>query len=145
MASIPARAAYQRFIAGSLEGRPIALVVHASPTVRHALFVTLDLDGFDVLVARDAAEAVVLLADEQPKVVVAELTAGGAGLGDLLRRLRSDATTMHIPVILISRDGATPPVRKWIEDGVQHVRLDDGVDRLLDLLHVTVDSLRGRV
>jgi hypothetical protein len=33
----------------SIDHRPLVLVVHHSPTVRQALLVTLDLDGFEVL------------------------------------------------------------------------------------------------
>lgn len=140
----PAQTPYRNFAAGSLDNRPIVLVVHGSPTVRHALFVTLDLDGFDVRVGGDAAEAIHRLADEKPHAVIAELTAEESWGRDLSQQLRSELATMHIPLILISRDSAVSPGREWSASGGRHVALEDGIDRLLDVLHETVDPPRGQ-
>jgi DNA-binding response OmpR family regulator len=100
----PASNPYRNFAAGSLDSRPIVLVIHGSPTVRHALFVTLDLNGFDVRVVGDAAEAVIWLSDDRPHAMIVELSVvGRAGEGDLLQQLRSEAATRDTPLILLSR------------------------------------------
>jgi hypothetical protein len=67
------RASYLDFAAGELRDRPIALVVHVSPTMRRALLVTLDLDGFDVRAAGDAGEALLRLAVQR------RITVGSSG------------------------------------------------------------------
>jgi DNA-binding NarL/FixJ family response regulator len=140
----PAPTPYRNFAVGSIDNRPIVLVIHASPTVRHALFVTLDLDGFDVCVGGDAAEAILRLAGEKPQAVIAELTAEDTARSDLSQQLRSEPATMHIPLILLSRGSAASHVRERSVSGPHHVALDDGIDRLLDVLHHTVDPLRGQ-
>jgi CheY-like chemotaxis protein len=123
---------------GSLDNRPIVLVIHGSPTVRHALFVTLDLNGFDVRAVGDAAEAVIWLADDSPHAMVVELPVGGAGEGDLLQQLRSEEATNDTPLILLSRYAAAPPIGEWSMSCVRQVALEDGIDRLLDVLYEIV-------
>jgi PleD family two-component response regulator len=141
----PTHDPYRNFAAGSLDNRPIVLLVHGSPTVRHALFVTLDLDGFDVRAMGDPAEAVLWLADDKPHAMIAELSIEGAGKGHLLHQLRSDAATNDIPLILVSRASAASPAGEASLSGVHHVVLDDGIDRLLDVVHKTVDWPCGQM
>jgi PleD family two-component response regulator len=112
----------------SLDDRPLVLVVHRSPTVRQALLVTLDLDGFDVLVAADGAEASALLLEMRPRFVIADLAASDEHLDDFLRRLRSDVKTACIPVIDFGRNmrvasGAPAQVDSltWLLDRVHRV------------------------
>jgi len=134
------RASYLDFAAGELRDRPIVLVVHVSPTMRRALLVTLDLDGFDVRAAGDAGEALFRLAEEQPQVVVAELGVDCEGVADLFSQLRSNPATRSTPLVLISTAPAASPLREWSISGVHHVPVEDGLSRLLDVLHETVDS-----
>ena len=134
----------RNFAADSLASRPVVVVVHSSPTVRYALFLTLDLDGFDVRVMRDADEAMLGMADEKPEAVIVEVTAGGAAANCLVRRLRAHPATMRVPLILISRDTAGSPVREWSVCGVHHVPLDGGIEPILDVLHQTVGPIRRR-
>ena len=140
----PSETSYRNFAEGSLDNRPIVLVIHGSPTVRRALFVTLDLDGFDVRVGGDAAEAILRLADERPHAVIAELTAEDREAREVSQQLRSEPATKHLPLILISRHAPASAVHEWSVSGGQHVALDDGIDRLLDVLHQTVDPLRAQ-
>lgn len=128
----------------SLDDRPLVLVVHSSPSVRHALLVTLDLDGFDVLLTGDSATAVSVLADAHPRVVIADLAAGGAGNGALLRRLKSDARTADIPVIHFGQREAAPAKSDFSVNGVHHVRREEGVSRLLAVLHEVADRTSPR-
>jgi DNA-binding NtrC family response regulator len=136
----PAHNTYRNFAVGSLDNRPIVLVIHGSPTVRHALFVTLDLNGFDVRAVRDAAEAVIWLADDRPHAMIVELSVRGAGEDDLLQQLRSEEATNDTPLILLSRYATAPPVGESSMSGVHQVALEDGIDRLLDVLHEIVRS-----
>jgi len=121
-----------------LDRRPVVLVVHSSPALRHALFVTLDLDGFDVLVTGDATEATLMLTTMQPEVVIADLSMASEVDGELLRRMRSDASMAHVPLILISRLLDRSPVGEWSVNGVHHVSSGDGVGGLLHVLHELV-------
>jgi CheY-like chemotaxis protein len=137
------RASYLDFASGELHDRPIALVVHGSPTVRRALLVTLDLDGFDVRTVDDASEAVVRLSEEQPQVVIAEMGLECADVANLFSQLRSNAATRRVPLVLFTASAAATSAREWSISGVHHVPLTLGLDRLLDVLHETVDPLRA--
>src|ERR1700730_11747754 len=108
----PAPIPCRNFTLGSLDNRPIVLVIHSSPTVRQALFVTLDLDAFDVRVGGDVAEAIFRLGSDKPQAVIAELSAEDTAERDLVQRLRSVPATMHTPIILITRVTAAPPLRE---------------------------------
>jgi DNA-binding NtrC family response regulator len=141
----PAHNPSRNFAAASLDDRPIVLVIHGSPTVRHALFVTLDLDGFDVRAVADAAEAGIWLANDTPRAMIVELPVGGAGQGDPLQQLRSGAAMYDAPLILLGRFAAAAPVGEWGMRGVYRVALEDGIDRLLDVLHASVRPPHGRI
>jgi CheY-like chemotaxis protein len=117
----------------SLDDRPLVFVVHRSPTVRQALLVTLDLDGFEVLVAADGAEASALLLEMRPRFVIADLAASDEHLDDFLRRLRSDAETARTPVIDFGRN-----VRA-ASGAPAHA---DSLSSLLDLVHRVVHDPR---
>ncbi len=122
----------------SLDGRPLVFVVHRSPTVRQALLVTLDLDGFEVLVAADGAEASALLLEMRPRFVIADLAAADDHLDDFLRRLRTDVDTARVPVIDFGRN-----VRA---SSGTYLRADvpraDSLTSLLDLVRRVVDDPR---
>jgi len=133
------RASYLDFASSQLHDRPIALVVHSSPTVRRALLVTLDLDGFDVRTVGDASEAVLRLSDEQPQVIIAESGQECEEVANLFSQLRSTAANRHIPLILFSISPAATPAREWSMSGVHHVPLKQGLDHFLDVLHETVN------
>ena len=127
----------------TLDDRPLVLVVHDSPSVRHALLVTLDLDGFDVLLTGDSATAVSVLADAHPRVVIADLAVGGAGDGALLDRLKSDVETAEIPVIHFGQHGAASAEWDFSVNGIHHVRREEGVSRLLAVLHEISSQTRS--
>jgi CheY-like chemotaxis protein len=117
----------------SLDDRPLVLVVQRSPTVRQALLVTLDLDGFEVLVAADGAEASALLLEMRPRCVIADLAASDDHLDDFLRRLRSDVETARTPVIDFGR-------KVRVSSGAPaHA---DSLTSLLDLVRRVVDDPR---
>jgi PleD family two-component response regulator len=134
----PSQNLYRDFALSSLDDRPIVLVIHGSPTVRHALFVTLDLNGFDVRAVGDAAEAVLWLADDRPRAMIVERSVGVSGQDSVLQQLRSEDTTNDTPLILLSRHAGAASVGERRMSGVHQVALEDGIDQLLDVLHEIV-------
>jgi CheY-like chemotaxis protein len=114
--------------------RPLVLVVHRSPTVRHAMLVTLDLDGFDVLVAGDGAEAAALLVEIRPRAVVVDLDAHDEHIGDLLGLLRSDGDTASVPVIDFGGNTRPLPLASAGAGGTHRVPRADSLMSLLTLL-----------
>jgi CheY-like chemotaxis protein len=118
-----------------LTGRPLVLVAHISPSARQALLVTLDLLGFDVLVAGDEVTALALLADLQPHVVVIDPVLWSTAGDHLLERLHADDTAGRTPIIVFGRSAAQPRATTFSVNGVHHLRSEDGVSRLVDLLY----------
>ena len=124
----------------NIDHRPLVLVVHHSPTVRHALLVTLDLDGFDVIVAADCAEASALLAEMRPRIVVADLAARDEYVDDFLGRLRSDVDTARVPIIDFGRSARPQAADHSARDDARRTASADSVVALLDLLRRMSDD-----
>ncbi|WP_157263542.1 response regulator [Azohydromonas aeria] len=81
---------------------PLVLVVDDSLTVRRVTQRLLEREGYRVAVAKDGQQALELLAQEQPALVLTDLEMPRLDGFDLLRRLRADARWSAIPVIVIT-------------------------------------------
>jgi len=124
----------------SIDHRPLVLVVHQSPTVRQALLVTLDLDGFEVLVAADCAEASALLAEMRPRIVVADLAARDEHADDFIGRLRSDVDTARVPIIDFGNPSRPPAAGRDARDDARRTVTADSIVALLDILRLMTDD-----
>lgn len=80
------------------------LVVHDTPAVRLALAQLLAQEGFEIRTAASGAEALALL-EIQPDAVVLDTDLTDIGGLDLCRRLKTNATTREIPVLMLSATG----------------------------------------
>ena len=124
----------------NLDHRPLVLVVHRSPSVRQALLVTLDLDGFDVLVAADGAEASALLLEMRPHMVIADLGVADDHVAEFLGRLRADTATAHIPVIDFGQTLRRPSRADRADGTTDRIPRADSLSSLLDLLRRMADA-----
>jgi CheY-like chemotaxis protein len=78
------------------------LVVDDSPTIRAVLGKMLGLDGYNVLKAGDGESALELARSEQPALIFLDIVMPGMNGFAVLRALRHDPRTRHIPIIMIS-------------------------------------------
>lgn len=78
------------------------LVVDDEAAIREMLQLALELAGFRVLQAPDAAAALALIVDNRPDVVLLDWMMPGTSGYELLRRLRRDELTAPVPVILLT-------------------------------------------
>jgi DNA-binding response OmpR family regulator len=62
-------------------------------------------DGYLVMIARDGREGLRMAADEAPDFIYLDLRLPGLDGFEVLERLRADAATMHIPVIILTNYG----------------------------------------
>ena len=62
-------------------------------------------DGYSVLIARDGHEGLRMAADESPDFIYLDLRLPGLDGFEVLGRLRADAATMHMPVIILTNYG----------------------------------------
>ena len=81
------------------------LVVDDSEVTRAILVRTLRGAGFEVLEARDGAEGAMAALREQPAVVVTDLQMPIMDGFPLLRLLKADPASTHIPVLILTSHG----------------------------------------
>ncbi|MEO9077911.1 MAG: response regulator [Rhodanobacter sp.] len=78
------------------------LVVDDSPTICAVLGKMLGQDGYRVLKATDGPSALDLARNELPTLIFLDVVMPGMNGFSVLRKLRHDALTCHIPIIMIS-------------------------------------------
>ena len=82
--------------------RHTILVVDDEPSIRDMLATSLDAAGYNVLQAENAQKAHGLVVDKHPDLVLLDWMMPGTSGLELLRRLKRDELTDHIPVILLT-------------------------------------------
>lgn len=84
------------------KSRPVILVVEDEPAQREVLKYNLESEGFEALLAPDGDEAVLLLQEITPDVIVLDWMLPGLSGIEICRRLKSNPQTPVIPVIMLS-------------------------------------------
>ena len=95
------------------------LVVDDEPAIRDMIAVALEVAGFECLRAENARVAHALIIDQQPDLVLLDWMMPETSGLELLRRLRRDELTAHLPVILLTAKA---------EEDNQVQGLDSGAD-----------------
>jgi CheY-like chemotaxis protein len=78
------------------------LVVDDSPTIRAVLGKMLSQDGYVVQKAVDGESAIDIAKTEQPELIFLDIVLPGINGFAVLRALRHDPLTRHIPIVMIS-------------------------------------------
>lgn len=107
LARTPAEAAAARAqaeVQGPSPAKPLVLVVDDSLTVRRITGRLLEREGYEVLLAKDGMEALEKLASEErlPLAILSDIEMPRMDGFELLRQIRADARTRHLPVVLIT-------------------------------------------
>jgi two-component system cell cycle response regulator DivK len=93
--------------ARTVRARPLILIVEDQSELRQLYAQQLSISGFDVIEARDGAEAITHTTAHEPDVVLMDLSLPVVDGWEATRRLKSDVRTAHIPVVaLTAHDGA---------------------------------------
>jgi len=100
-----------------MRGVPMVLVVEDDPVILKLLEVNFDLEGYDVIVAKDGEEGLEQARTGDPDVIVTDIMMPRLSGLDLLTALKQDAKTAEIPVILLSAKAQTGDVRIGLEAG----------------------------
>ncbi len=82
-------------------GRPLVLVVEDNPDMR-ALVVDILREAYRVLEAADGREALKLLEEQRPALIVSDIMMPGMDGHELLKVLRAQESTAAIPVVLLT-------------------------------------------
>ncbi|WP_299355691.1 phosphate regulon transcriptional regulator PhoB [uncultured Shimia sp.] len=84
------------------QDHPTVLVVEDEPAQREVLSYNLEAEGFDVVKAADGDEALLLVAETAPDIIVLDWMLPGTSGIEICRRLKSRNETATIPVIMLS-------------------------------------------
>jgi CheY-like chemotaxis protein len=88
-------------------------VVEDIPNVLELLEVTLRFQGYEVISARNGQEALELLEDQTPALIITDILMPKLDGFALVQKLRSDPKTASIPVIFLSATYVTPEDRTF--------------------------------
>jgi DNA-binding response OmpR family regulator len=98
------------------------LVVDDEEDIRELCRVNLEFEGFDVIDARDGATALQSAVRNRPDVIFLDLMMPEMDGWEVLRRLKEDDATAHIPVVLLTaRTGEEDQMRGWQEGILEYV------------------------
>jgi type IV pilus assembly protein PilB len=117
------------------------LVVDDSPTVVEVVKYFLELEGYDILVARDGAEGHEIAWRELPDAVVADVEMPRMDGNELVRALREDPRTAELPIMLLTSRTSVENETEGLSAGA-----DDYVPKPVEPRRLTarVKALLGR-
>lgn len=81
---------------------PLVLVVEDESAQREVLSYNLEAEGFGVVMAENGDEALLLVAEEQPDLIVLDWMLPNVSGIEICRRLKADPATRPIPIIMLS-------------------------------------------
>nr|MBA3755138.1 response regulator [Nitrosomonas sp.] len=81
---------------------PTVMVVDDSLTVRKVTCRLLEREGCDVLIAKNGAEAIQILQETTPDAMLIDLEMPKMDGFELIKKIRANPETAHIPIIIIS-------------------------------------------
>lgn len=138
--------------AGAVDGRTVArgqrvatsqtiMLVEDDPSTRQLIETLLDTEGYDVRTASNGREALVLLREKAPCLMVVDLNMPVMDGAELRREQLRMPSVCAIPFILVS--AADNAVRLAIELGIDEIILKPfDVDRLLGIVATYCDGRR---
>jgi len=81
------------------------LIVEDHPTMREAMRLILEHEGFDIREAADGPSALAAAREHAPDLMFLDLNIPGASGADVLTQLKGDPATRHIRVIIVTATG----------------------------------------
>ncbi len=82
--------------------RPYALVVEDELALVELVRYNLEKDGYEVDVARDGEDAILMVEERQPDIIVLDWMLPKLAGIEVCRRLRSKSTTRNVPIIMLT-------------------------------------------
>ena len=81
------------------------LIVEDHPTMREAMRLVLEAEGFDIGEASDGDEALAAVRDEPPDLVLLDMSIPGTTGPDVLSAVKTDPATSEVRVIVVTATG----------------------------------------
>ena len=121
-------------------GRPSALVVEDEPPLRELIVVTLG-SAFDCREAATGEEALELLRESVPDLVLVDVMLPGKSGIELLTEMRGDPALRHVPVIVLSAWQAPDVIERALHAGAN--RFVSKPFQVEELASVAEELVRG--
>ncbi len=93
------------------------LIADDDADILELLHTVLERAGYGPIAAADGEEALRLARERLPRACILDVVMPRLGGLDVLRALRSDATTAHIPVLMLSASVQNPDVEAALKAG----------------------------
>jgi CheY-like chemotaxis protein len=81
------------------------LIVEDHPTMREAMRLVLEGEGFDIDEASDGAQALSAVHEERPDLVLLDMSIPGVSGPDVLAAVKNDPATSEVRVIVVTATG----------------------------------------
>ncbi|HAA45797.1 MAG: response regulator receiver protein [Halomonas sp. 54_146] len=81
------------------------LVVDDEPNIVLSIEFLMEQAGFEVVTAEDGEQALARVNDSQPDLLLLDISLPGISGFDVLERLRSEAATAQLPIIMLTAHG----------------------------------------
>ncbi len=119
-----------------MDKKPLILVVDDEVDITETYAMFFDLQGFEVITANDAMQALALLAERTPDVIVSDCMMPSMDGVELSRRVKALPATRNTPIILMSgapelHDLGSPSYEVFLRKPVLFQRLVLEIGRLL--------------
>ncbi len=103
---------------GDSPGKQRVLVVEDSPTIASVVKYFLELEGFQVLVAKDGSLGLEAAKRDAPHVIVTDYDMPGMDGATMVKALRADTTTRDIAVLMLTSEASVEKETQALEAGV---------------------------
>jgi len=113
------------------------LVIDDDPVILELLRVNFEIEGFEVICARDGEEGMQRAREARPDVVISDIMMPRRDGLQLLSDLKADPVTQHLPVILLSAKAQRSEVQHGLDLGA-----DDYITKPFDPLEL-IDRLNA--
>lgn len=116
------------------------LMVEDDEFLRSIAVKRLEKEGYEVVISTDGSDAVKLAQGENPSLVLLDLLLPGISGFDILEKLKADAPTKDIPVIIFSNLGQKEDIEK-----AQKLGANDFLIKANFTLDFLVEKLKGYI
>ena len=124
--------------------KPVKVLIVDDDAFLSGIYATkLELEGFQVATARDGEEGLKAAMREKPDLILLDVLMPKLDGFEVLKRLKADADTKPIPVIMLTNLGQKEDIEKGLQDGAvdylikAHFVPAEAVDKIKKVLNMT--------
>lgn len=109
----------------------VVLIAEDDPEINELMALTLRMEGYEVIQARDGEQALQYVAKQMPDLVLLDVMMPRISGYDVARQLQKDPTTSHIPIIFVTAKHEMEDLVQGLELAVDYVSKPFAMPELL--------------